>query len=103
MQTWLYIVGMALITFSVRYLFFIRRLPVTIGPRLQRLLGFSAPAVLAALSAPIVFFPQQQWHFAADNPYLIGAICAVLLAVLRVNTLGVILIATACFALLRLY
>jgi branched-subunit amino acid transport protein len=102
MQTWIYILAMAAITFSVRYLFFIRSLPLSIGPELQRLLGFSAPAVLAALATPIVFFPEQQWHLGPDNPYLIGGVCAALLAALRLGTLWVILLSTACFVGLRL-
>lgn len=71
---------LACITFGTRYLFLEGRLPIRLGPNVKHLLSFSGPAVLTAIAAPIIFIHQQQLDIAIDNPYLWGALAAVVTA-----------------------
>ncbi|OOE33217.1 MULTISPECIES: AzlD domain-containing protein [Salinivibrio] len=103
MSYWLIIVAMALITFSVRYLLLARSIPVRIGPRLQRLLTYSAPAVLTALWVPIVFFPEDKLAISTTNPYLLGALVAIGLACTRLSTLLVVGLSIGFFVALQLW
>ena len=79
-MTLLTILLLACITFGTRYLFLDGRLPIRLGPNLKHLLSFSGPAVLTAIAAPIIFVHQQQLDIALDNPYLWGALAAVVAA-----------------------
>lgn len=101
MTNWILIIGMACITFGVRYFFFIKRLPIGVNNNLQQLLSFSAPAVLTALWIPIVFFPNQTLQFDLSSPYLISALTACVLGLLRIGTLKVIIAAMLCFWILK--
>ena len=74
------IILLACITFGTRYLFLEGRLPIRLGPNLKHLLSYSGPAVLTAITAPILFVHNQQLDTAADNPYLWGAAVAILTA-----------------------
>ncbi|OOF19367.1 hypothetical protein BZJ17_15420 [Salinivibrio sp. IB574] len=103
MSYWFIIVAMALITFSVRYLLLARSIPVRIGPRLQRFLTYSAPAVLTALWVPIVFFPEGHLSVTLTNPYLLSALLAIGLACTRLSTLMVVLISIGAFVSLQLW
>jgi branched-subunit amino acid transport protein len=78
--TLLTILLLAFITFGTRYLFLDGRLPIRLGPNLKHLLSFSGPAVLTAIAAPIIFVHQQKLDIAIDNPYLWGALAAVVAA-----------------------
>jgi branched-subunit amino acid transport protein len=71
---------MACVTFSTRFLFLSKRLPFEIGPKMQRFLSFSAPCVLTAIWVPIVFIQDDLLAISINNPYLIAAVIAVLLA-----------------------
>lgn len=101
MTTWLMILGMACITFSVRYLFLARSIPVRISPSIQRLLKYSAPSVLTAMWIPIVFYPHQTLSVSLSNPYLIAACIAIILALTKISTLFVVLASMASFLLLN--
>ena len=79
-MTLLTILLLACITFGTRYLFLDGRLPIRLGPNLKHLLSFSGPAVLTAIAAPIIFVHQQKLDIAIDNPYLWGALAAVVAA-----------------------
>lgn len=98
---WLSIALMALITFAVRYVFIARAMPIKISPTLQRLLRYSAPAVLTALTIPIVFFPQGELHLRVDSPFLWGAAIAIGLSLTRLPTIIVVVGAISAFALLK--
>lgn len=79
-MTLLTIFLLACVTFGTRYLFLEGRLPIRLGPNIKHLLSFSGPAVLTAIAAPIIFVHQQQLHIAIDNPYLWGALAAIVAA-----------------------
>lgn len=97
MTTWLTIIAMALVTFSVRYIFLARSIPIRINDTMKRFLKFSAPAVLTALTIPIVFFPEGELHASPTNPFILGAIIAVGLSLTRLPTIWVLLISMASF------
>ena len=86
------ILAMACVTFATRYVFLTRKLPFTIGAKMQRLLSYSAPCVLTAIWVPIVFLKEERLAINTENPYLIAATVAVLLAYkfknLYITTLG---------------
>ena len=70
---WLTIAAMFAVVFASRYIFLEPRLPIKLGRRTQRFLSFTAPAVMTAIWAPIVFIHNEQLTLLLFNPYLIGA------------------------------
>ncbi|MFY8274531.1 AzlD domain-containing protein [Pseudoalteromonas sp. SSDWG2] len=95
------ILMMAVITFSSRYLFLHRSLGFSVGPKLQRFLSFSAPAVLTAIWVPIVLLPDGQWHLSYTNPYLIAATIAIITAYKTKSIYATTILAMAVFFVLR--
>ena len=79
-MTLLTILLLALITFVTRYLFLGRRLPLRLGPNLRQILSFSAPAVMAAIFAPILLIHDDQLNLSLSNNYLWGGVIAILAA-----------------------
>ena len=79
------ILALATITFSTRYLFLEKHLPLRLGPHAKRALSFSGPAVLAAITGPILFTNDQQLNLSINSPYLWGGIAAILAARLNGN------------------
>ncbi|HAS64092.1 MAG TPA: branched-chain amino acid ABC transporter [Vibrio sp.] len=87
-MTLLAILAMAALVFFSRYVFLEPKLPLRLAPQLQSMLGYSGPAVLTAILAPIVFAPEDELWVAADNPYLL---CAILASVIIYKTGNVLL------------
>ncbi|MPY21387.1 AzlD domain-containing protein [Shewanella psychropiezotolerans] len=85
---WLTILAMAAVVFGSRYLFLEPRLPVRLSKNTLAFLSYSAPAVLTAIFAPIVFIRENQLDLSLDNSYLI---CAILAAFLAYTTRSVLL------------
>jgi len=56
---WLALLGMTCITFTCRYFFFSTSVPFELGPKVKRLLSYTAPSVLTAMWVPIVFLGHQ--------------------------------------------
>ncbi|MGH1370427.1 MAG: AzlD domain-containing protein [Cellvibrionaceae bacterium] len=77
---WLLIFIMALITFYNRYALMSPRLKLTLGDNAQRLLKYTAPAVLTGLWAPIVFTEHHQFNSDITSPYLIAGFVTVVLS-----------------------
>lgn len=61
--------------------------PLKINQTGLRLLSYSAPAVLAAVIAPLVFVHDKQLDLAWDNSYMIAAVAAAGLMIITKNTL----------------
>jgi branched-subunit amino acid transport protein len=78
---------MAAIVFGSRYLFLEPKLPVRLNTKIQKFLSYSAPAVLTAILAPIVFINDTELNLSIENSYLVCALVAVFLAILTKNTL----------------
>lgn len=84
---WLTIILMTVIIFFSRYIFIEPKLPLRLNANAVKFLSYSAPAVLTAILAPIVFIQDNTLHLNLDNSYLIGAVFAVLLILITRNTL----------------
>ena len=79
-MTLLTILLLAVVTFGSRYLFVHPGLPLKLRPKMVKFLSFSAPAVLTAIWVPIIFFHDNQFLASIKNPYLWGAIAAIIVA-----------------------
>ncbi len=91
---------MACVTFSVRYAFFMRTLPIKLNRHARQFLIFTAPCVLTALWTPIVFGDAVA-ELNALNPYVLAGGFAVVASLLIRNTLAVIGLSMGVFYFLR--
>ncbi|KEA63324.1 hypothetical protein ADIMK_2848 [Marinobacterium lacunae] len=95
------IFGMFVATFSVRYLLFAVAGRVHFPPWLNTALGFVPPTVLTAIVAPAVLMPEGELWPSPANPWLLAALVAVVVALVRRDLLTTILVGMAAFMLLR--
>jgi len=86
-MTWLIILSMAAVVFVSRHLLLEPKLPIRLSKNTLTFLSYSAPAVLTAILAPIVFVPEGQLAISVHNPYLTCALVATVLAYGTRNTL----------------
>ncbi|TQV65997.1 AzlD domain-containing protein [Exilibacterium tricleocarpae] len=103
MTIWLTLLLMAAVTFATRYAFLEPRVPIRLNNAAQRFLGYSAPAVLTAITAPIVFARGQQLDLRVDNIYLWAALTAVTVAYFSRNTLLTVAVSMPVFFGLKHY
>ena len=94
---WLIILAMAGLVFISRYAFLEPKLPLVLSHNTQRFLSYSAPAVLTAILAPIVFVRENELSLTLDNNYLIGAVIACIIACYTRNTLLTALVSMGVF------
>jgi len=100
---WLALIGMTAITFSCRYFFFSTTVPFKLGPKLSRLLSYTAPSVMTAMWVPIVFLGHQK--NSSDfitSPFLIAGVATVIFSLKIKNTLAVVLFGMTVFATLKI-
>ena len=95
------ILAMAALVFFSRYVFLEPRLPLKLSSSVMHFLSYSAPAVLTAILAPIVFIHDKKLDMSFDNNYLICAIVAVILAITTRNTLLTTVLSMSLFFMLR--
>ncbi|MEM9567221.1 MAG: AzlD domain-containing protein [Cyanobacteria bacterium P01_E01_bin.34] len=81
------IVGMAGVTFSIRYGILAISHRFHLPPRLLRSLSYLPPAVLMAIVAPAVFVDGDRLSVGLDNPRLVGALTALAIGLWRKNLL----------------
>ncbi|MBK5145731.1 AzlD domain-containing protein [Budviciaceae bacterium BWR-B9] len=98
---WLVIFTTALVVFVNRYLFLEPSLPIKLSPTIKKLLGFSIPAILTAICGPIIFLDDHGFRELPLNPYFIGAVISVLLALFIRNTLVSVILSLLIFMLLK--
>lgn len=92
---------MAMITFACRYLFFMRTLPIKLGAKSKQLLKYTAPSVLTAMWAPIVFLGHESsGESFFISPFLYGGIITLIVSLKVKNTLVVVVSGMASFSLL---
>ena len=92
---------MTALVFTSRYLFLEPKLPIRLGTRTQKILSYASPAVLTAIWAPIVFIPEGELGLSPENPFLLAAIVAVIIAYLTKNVLLTTIVSMAVFLVLR--
>ncbi|UTW02019.1 AzlD domain-containing protein [Amphritea atlantica] len=102
MTEFLLIVGMFLVTFSVRYVLFGVAGRVRFPPWLTTALNFVPPAVLTAIIVPALLLPRGELWLEADNPWLISGVFAALISFWRKDLLTTIVAGMLFFMLLRL-
>ncbi len=98
---WLTIISMAALVFGSRYLFLEPKLPVRLSKNTLTFLSYSAPAVLTAIFAPIVFIQEGKLDLSLDNSYLICAIVATILAYTTRNVLLTTLVSMGLFFIIH--
>jgi len=97
MEIWLLILLMALVTFGIRYALYAKANAITLPAKLEQALKFSAPCVLTAIWVPAVLMPQGELALTPQNPYLIGAVIALGIALWKRNILLTIVVSMSCF------
>jgi len=91
-MTWTYIFILAAIVFFNRYLFLEPKVDVKFPHFFEKMLKYSAPCLLTAICAPIIFYQDDAFRALANNPYLYGAIfCVLMILWLKKTLLSIIL------------
>ncbi|MGC8507030.1 MAG: AzlD domain-containing protein [Thiomonas sp.] len=79
--SWGVIVGMAAVTFLIRYTLFGLGGRLQFSPRVRQALRHVPVAVLTAIVVPMVLLPDgQHWDVSWRNPWLAGALASAALA-----------------------
>lgn len=100
METFFLISGMALVTFSIRYVLLPLSGRIRFSNGMQRALGFVPPSVLTAIIVPATLIPDgQALSFSWTNPYFVGALVTILIGWFSKNLLATIVGGMASFAL----
>ena len=82
------LLGMASITFAIRYTLFAVGDRVRFSPLVQQALGYVPVVVLTAIIVPAVVMPDgNSLQLTLDNAYLVGGVVAVLIAAFSRNLL----------------
>jgi len=96
------IILMTVITFSCRYLFFMRSLPISLSPKIQQLLQYTAPSVLTAMWVPIVFLGHKSEGAAFfQSPFLYAGLITLVASLKIKNTLAVVVVGMGSFLILN--
>ena len=77
MSHWLVIVGVSLVTFSLRASFIVFADPHRFPHAFRQALAFVAPSVLAAIVAPGLLAPEGMLSMGLDNPRWIAGLVAI--------------------------
>lgn len=85
-EFWL-VLGMAAVTFGIRYSLIAVSGRVTLSAELTQALRYVPPAVLTAIVVPAVLFPADQLWVSYENARLVGAIATVAIAFWQKNLL----------------
>ncbi|BBB26854.1 AzlD domain-containing protein [Amphritea japonica] len=95
------IVGMFLVTFSVRYLLFAVAGKVHFPGWLITGLNFVPPVVLTAIIMPAVLVPRGELWIGVNNPWLLAGLFAALVSFWRKDLLTTIIAGMLFFVVLR--
>jgi branched-subunit amino acid transport protein len=98
----LMILGMAAVTFGVRYFLFALADRIRMAHWIEASLKFIPPAVLSAIILPAVLLPRGEWELTPANPYLVAAAVATAAGIVTRNLLATIAIGLAAFFAYRL-
>ncbi len=94
------VAGMALATFSIRYVLLPLSSRINLSESVQRALRYVPPVVLTAIIVPAVLYPDgRTFQLSVFNAYLVGAVATVIIGKLSKNLLITIVGGMACFAL----
>ncbi len=94
------IILMAIITFSVRYVFFTNSVKIQLNNRIKTILLFTAPCILTAMTVPILFqdiLHTKETLSIFSSSYFLAGVCAIIFSLLIENTLLVIMLSMVVF------
>lgn len=97
LSEWLLILGMAVVTFGIRYFLLAFANRMELPEMLKKSLKFIAPTVLTAITIPAILMPAGKIDFSFENPYLISAAFATAAGAVSKNVLTTILVGLAAF------
>ena len=100
-MNWFLILLLAIVVVFSRYIFLEPRLPLRLSKNSLQFLGYSAAAVLTAISGPVVFVHDHKLALTPDNPYLICAGVAIGLAYITRHTLFTTIISMGLFFIIH--
>ena len=93
------VAGMAVVTFSIRYLLLPLSGRINLSTRMQRALRYVPPVILTAIIVPAVLYPEgRSLQLSITNAYLVGAVATVIIGKLSKNLLITIVGGMTCFA-----
>ena len=96
------ILGMAIITFAIRYTLFAVGHRVRFSPLVVQALTYVPVAVLSAIVVPVMLMPEGAGlQLSLHNHYLVGGVAAILIAARWRNLLATIAGGILCFFLWR--
>lgn len=101
MSTWVTILSIAAVVFASRFLLSEPWLPLSLGNTTKQILSYSAPAVLTAIAAPIIFIREREINLSTENQHLIAGVIVISLALLTRNTLLTVILGMFCFLVLK--
>ena len=101
MDIWLLILGMAAITFAIRYSLFAWP-NLRFAPVVRQALHYVPSAVLSAIVVPVMLMPDGEGlQLSLDNAYLLAGLAAIAIAAFTRNLLATIAGGLFVFFLLR--
>jgi branched-subunit amino acid transport protein len=95
------IAGMALVTFSIRYVMFAMAGRIRFPLWLKQALTFVPPVVLGAIIAPLILMPEGFLDISLSNPYFWAALVAAGIGFWRQHLLTTIVVGLVSFVLLK--
>jgi branched-subunit amino acid transport protein len=101
MNETLMIVGMALVTFPVRYIMFAMAGRIRFPLWLNQSITFVPPVVLTAIIAPLILMPNGQLDMSFDNPYFWAALVAGVVGFWRQHLLTTIVVGMVSFVIFK--
>lgn len=101
MNETLMIAGMALVTFSIRYVMFAMAGRIRFPLWLNQSLTYVPPVVLTAIIAPLILMPTGQLDLGFTNPYFWAAVIAAGVGFWRQHLLTTIIVGMVSFVLIK--
>lgn len=99
-MTWALLLILAAIVFLNRYLFLEPRVCLKLPHWVEEMLQYSAPCLLTAICAPIIFYQGEVLRSIPLDPYFIAAGICIALALLFKRLLPNLIVSLVCFYLL---
>ncbi|MDS7942470.1 AzlD domain-containing protein [Acinetobacter sp. V110_1] len=96
-MSWFMILGVAVIVFFNRYYFLEPNLKVKLPALMNKMLNYSAPCLLSAISIPVIFFERNELRGTLDNPYLYATVFCIVIAFYFKKILPSVLLSLAFF------
>lgn len=97
MNQFLLILGMAFVTFAVRYPVVAMSGKIKLSPQFLQILRYVPPTVLTAIVVPAILMPDNELLIALTNSRLVGAVIAIIVGFWQKNLLLTIVVGMITF------